>query len=109
MGKGYKEFGMDLRACIKSLQSCLSAIPRTAARTLCMGFSRQESWNGLSCPPPWNLPHSGIKPSFLHLQHCMWSLYCALSHQEAQEYPYLPFIEYLLCTAIDKEGEVQKS
>ena len=27
-----------------------------------MGFSRQESWSGLPCPPPGNLPDSGLKP-----------------------------------------------
>jgi len=27
-----------------------------------MGFSRQEYWNGLPCPPPGDLPEPGIKP-----------------------------------------------
>ena len=27
-----------------------------------MRFSRQEYWSGLPCPPPWDLPHPGIKP-----------------------------------------------
>ena len=26
------------------------------------GFSRQEYWSGLPCPPPGNLPNPGIKP-----------------------------------------------
>ena len=26
-----------------------------------MGFSRQEYWSGLPCPPPRDLPHPGIK------------------------------------------------
>ena len=26
-----------------------------------MGFSRQEYWDGLPCPPPGNLPDPGIK------------------------------------------------
>ena len=26
-----------------------------------MGFSRQEYWSGLPCPPPGDLPHPGIK------------------------------------------------
>ena len=30
-----------------------------------MGFSRQEYWSGLPCPPPGDLPHTGIKPSSL--------------------------------------------
>ena len=29
---------------------------------LSMGFSRQEYWSGLPCPPPGALPNSGIKP-----------------------------------------------
>jgi len=28
---------------------------------LSMGFSRQEYWSGLLCPPPEDLPNSGIK------------------------------------------------
>ena len=28
---------------------------------LSMGFSRQEYWNGLPCPPPGDLPNLGIK------------------------------------------------
>ena len=27
-----------------------------------MGFSRQEYWSGLLCPPPEDLPDPGIKP-----------------------------------------------
>ena len=27
-----------------------------------MGFSRQEYWSGLPCPPPGNLPDPGIEP-----------------------------------------------
>ena len=29
--------------------------------TLSMGFSKQEYWNGLSCPPPRNLAHPGTE------------------------------------------------
>ena len=29
---------------------------------LSMGFSRQEYWSGLSCPPPGDLPDPGIQP-----------------------------------------------
>ena len=32
---------------------------------LFMGFSRQEYWSELPCPPPGDLPHSGIKPTSL--------------------------------------------
>ena len=52
------------------LQSCptrLSATPWTVAHQapLSMGFSRQEYWSGLPCPPPGDLPHPGIEPTSL--------------------------------------------
>ena len=31
---------------------------------LSMGFSRQEYWSGLPCPPLGDLPNPGIKPGF---------------------------------------------
>ena len=39
--------------------------PRAAARQapLSMGFSRQEHWSGLPCPPPGDLPHPGVEPA----------------------------------------------
>ena len=38
--------------------------PMTAAcqAPLYMGFSRQEYWSGLPCPPPGDLPDPGIEP-----------------------------------------------
>ena len=30
-----------------------------------MGFSRQEYWNELPCPPPGDLPNPGIEPASL--------------------------------------------
>ena len=33
--------------------------------TLSLGFSRQEYWSGLPCPPPRDLPNPGIKPTSL--------------------------------------------
>ena len=32
---------------------------------LSMGFSRQEYWSGLLCPPPGDLPNPGIEPPSL--------------------------------------------
>ena len=44
--------------------------PWTVARQapLFMGFSRQEYWSGLPCPPPGDLPNPGIKPRSPTLQ-----------------------------------------
>ena len=36
-----------------------------ARQALSMGFSRQEYWNGLPCPPPGDLPDLGIEPGSL--------------------------------------------
>ena len=51
--------------CVLSRFSCvhLFAIPWTVAHQapLSMGFSRQEYWSGLPCPPPGDLPDPGIK------------------------------------------------
>ena len=59
------------------------ATPRTKTcqSPLSMGFSRQEYWNGLPCPPPGDLPDSGIKsaspmspepPGNIHPQILAW-------------------------------------
>ena len=44
-----------------------STTPRTVARQapLTIGFSRQEYWSGLPCPPPGDLSNSGIEPTTL--------------------------------------------
>ena len=33
-----------------------------------MGFSRQEYWSGMPCPPPGDLPNSEIEPRSPTLQ-----------------------------------------
>ena len=37
----------------------------TCQAPLSLGFSRQEYWNGLPCPPPGNLPNPGVEPMSL--------------------------------------------
>ena len=43
----------------------LFATPWTVARQapLSMGFSREEYWSGLLCPPPGDLPNPGMEPA----------------------------------------------
>ena len=36
---------------------------------LSVGFSRQEYWSRLPCPPPGDLPNPGVKLHLFHLQH----------------------------------------
>ena len=58
---------MSVYVCMLSCFSCvqLFATLRTLAgkAPLSMGFSRQECWIGLPCPPPGNLPDPGIEPT----------------------------------------------
>ena len=60
---------MSLPVCVLSHFSRvgLFTTPWTAAHwaPLSMGFSRQQYWSGLPCPPPGDLPHSGIEPESL--------------------------------------------
>ena len=54
--------------CAKSLQSCpvrCDPMYYSLPAYLSMGFSRQEYWMGLPCPPPRDLPDPGIKPTYL--------------------------------------------
>ena len=46
----------------KSLQSCLTLWTVARQAPLSMGFSRQEYWSWLPCPPPGDLPNPGIEP-----------------------------------------------
>ena len=57
-----KSFRMCMLSCFSHVW--LFAILWTVARQapLCMGFSRQEYWNGLPCPLLGDLPHPGIEP-----------------------------------------------
>ena len=55
-----------LYACVpaESFQSCLShcnSMDCSLQTPLSMGFSRQEYWSGLPCPPPGDPPDPGIK------------------------------------------------
>ena len=52
-------------ACVQFLSHFqIFVTPWTVARQapLSMGFSRQEHWSGLLCPPPRDLPDPGVKP-----------------------------------------------
>ena len=57
--------------CCSVTKLCLTLCdPMDLARQapLSMGFSRQEHWSGLPCPPPGDFPDSGIKPRSPALQ-----------------------------------------
>ena len=61
---------LHARACVhaKSLQSCLTLCHHTDGSppgSSLWGFSRQEYWSGLPCPPPGDLSDSGMEPASL--------------------------------------------
>ena len=80
----------------ESPQSCwLSATPWPVASQapLSMGLSRQESWSGVPCPPPGDLPNSGIKPvalmspalaSIFLTTSAPWEIRCLLEFTQIQ-------------------------
>ena len=66
--------------CVLVVQSCLTLWPcrLLPASFLCpWGFSRQEYWSGLPCPPPGDLPDPGMEP---RSPHC-WQILYHLRHQ----------------------------
>ena len=62
----------SVRACMLSRFShvpLLATLWAVACQApLSMGFSRQEYWSGLPCPPPGDLPNPGIEPRSPTLQ-----------------------------------------
>ena len=48
--------------CAQSCPTHGDPMDYTHQAPLCMRFSRQEYWSGLSFPPPTDLPDSGIEP-----------------------------------------------
>ena len=55
-------FVLCLLSCFNCVWLCVSLWTVAHQATLSMGFSRQENWSGLPCPPPGDLPDPGIKP-----------------------------------------------
>ena len=53
-----------------------------------MGFSRQEYQSGLPCPPPGDLPNSGIKPALLTSPTLAGGFFTISITWEAQVYIY---------------------
>ena len=70
--------------CAKSLPSCLTLCDPmdyiALQAPLSMGFSRQECWSGLPCPPPRDRPTPGTGPGSSTLQ-----VESLLSHQGSQK------------------------
>ena len=65
MQEHFVDMGKNCCVCLAA-QLCLTvhATPWTVAHQalLSMGFSRQEDWSGLPCPPPGDPPSPGTEP-----------------------------------------------
>ena len=63
-----EQFHILLSRCLSCVLSrsvvsnSLDVRDRLCQAPLSMGFSRQEYWNGLPCPPPGDLPNPGMEP-----------------------------------------------
>ena len=71
----------------------LFAIPWIAPcqAPLCMGFSRQEYWSGLPCPPLGDLPDPGIKPESLMFLALAGTFFTTRATWEVQNDPFTTF------------------
>ena len=58
---------MEVCTCVLSCFTCVQLFVTlwtvACQAPLSVGFSRQQYWSGLPCPPPGDLPHPGIKPT----------------------------------------------
>ena len=86
---------------VKSLQSCptlcdpMDCIALQAP--LSMGFSRQEYWSRLPCPPPGDLPDLGIKPISLislALAGMVYICTCTHTHTHTHTHTYTHIMDY---------------
>ena len=57
--------------------------------SLSVGFSRQEYWSGLPCPPPGDLPEAGIEPMSLSSPALAGGFFTTSTTWEAQVPSYL--------------------
>ena len=91
---GYTKCGVCMTA--KLFQSCLTLCnPKDCSlqAPLSMGFSKQEDWNGLSCPPPGDLRDPGIEPASPSTP-AMQADSLLLSHLESLKMWYIYTMEY---------------
>ena len=64
-----------------------------------MGFSRQEYWSGLPCPPPGTLPNPGSKPTSLTSPALAGGFFATSAAWEAQNTILLSLLGEFICSA----------
>ena len=52
----------SMLSCFSHIQLCVTPWTVAHQASLSVGFSRQEHWSGVPCPPPEDLPDPGIEP-----------------------------------------------
>ena len=62
---GYFALVARMLDCSSCVQLCVTPWTVALQTPLSIGFSRQEYWSGLPCPPPEDLPDPGIEPRSL--------------------------------------------
>src|SRR5574341_1386602 len=97
-----------------------SVTPWTAAHQapLFMGFSRQEYWSGLSCPPPGDFPDPESNLSLLHLLHWQAGSSPPAPHRKLNHHygqgnisPKVPswiFVLFCLCVCVVRTVKMNK-
>ena len=69
-------------SCFSHVQLCATLWTVALQAPSSMGFSRQEHWSGLLCPPPGDLPDPGIESvSHIYLHWQAGSLPRVLSYE----------------------------
>ena len=63
--KEHSSVGVHVLRNFSHVQLCATLWTVAHQAPLSMGFSRQEYWRGLPCPPPGDLPDPGIEPTSL--------------------------------------------
>ena len=78
----------------KLLQSLLcDPVDSSRQVPLSMGFSRQEYWSGLPCPPPGDLPEPGIEATSLTSLALAGRFFTTSTIWEAHPAPYLGWVD----------------
>ena len=85
----------------------LFATPRTATRwaPLSVGFSSQEYWSGLPCPPQGKVPEPGIKPRS-HAVPELQTDSLLLGHQGSPELIVCVFSSLLYCDQFENNDHI---
>ena len=86
-GDGKKLLGEEVCVLSHSSRIPLFATPWTIAHqaSLSIGFSRQECWSRLPCPPPGDLPDPGTEPTTLKSPALAGKLFTTSTTWEALE------------------------